>query len=710
MDIQNKSMIEEIGKVKLDLSKYPGEDLYCDGAVEDEILDIVKSVSPVEYGRIIEERQNWPILYHLSPLRENIVDWLPIRETDKVLEVGSGCGAITGALARKAADVTCVDLSKKRSMINAFRHSECENVRIHVGNFKDIEPELPADYDYICLIGVFEYGQAYIGGERPYEEFLERLLRHLGPEGRIVIAIENQYGLKYFAGCTEDHLGSYFSGIENYPEGKGVRTFSRGGLERIFRTCGVEDYSFYYPYPDYKFMTTLYSDRYLPGKSQLTDNIRNFDKERILLFDEKRAFDGIVEDGLFPVFSNSYMAVLGKGFPLEYVKFSNDRALEYQIRTVIMTGEDGKRCVRKYPLSVEAREHVREMALACKLLTERYQGGKLRINPCRLEEQGKELYAEYPFEKGKPLSELFDQCLERQDEEGCHRLFEEYMERIGFRPESEVSDFDMAFSNLLVDGDNWTLIDYEWTFGKKIETRELAFRAVYCYLIEDESRDRLNLDWVLERLGISTEEAEDFRSRELEFQHFVTGKRRSMGEILAQMVKGEILEPKRWLLEYWKKKELSRVQIYPDTGEGFREETSWFVKDSCRSEDMVEFQLHVSRDTRALRIDPARKSCACRLLELKWNGEDIPVDRRGILETNGRAMRNGGDCPGYIFVTEDPNIQLNLSTLEMREENTLSVRFQIAEIPLVMAEALADSLKKGFNDLRREQDWRGRKG
>ena len=136
------------------------------------------------------------------------------------------------------------------------------------------------------------------------------MLRHLGPEGRIVIAIENQYGLKYFAGCTEDHLGSYFSGIENYPEGKGVRTFSRGGLERIFRTCGVEDYSFYYPYPDYKFMTTLYSDRYLPGKSQLTDNIRNFDKERILLFDEKRAFDGIVEDGLFPIWR-----CWGKGSP-----------------------------------------------------------------------------------------------------------------------------------------------------------------------------------------------------------------------------------------------------------------------------------------------------------------------------------------------------------------------------------------------------------
>ena len=237
-------MTETIGKITLDLSKYPGEDFYCDGAVEDEILKIVKKYAQVEYAGIIEERKSWPVLYHLSPLRENIVDFIPMKKTDKVLEVGSGCGAITGALARKVGSVTCVDLSKKRSMINAYRHSECENVTIHVGNFKDIEPDLPCDYDYICLIGVFEYGQGYIGGETPYEDFLNILKRHLAPGGRMVIAIENKYGLKYFAGCKEDHLGTYFSGIEDYAAGGGVRTFSKSGLEKIFQTCGVEQYSF----------------------------------------------------------------------------------------------------------------------------------------------------------------------------------------------------------------------------------------------------------------------------------------------------------------------------------------------------------------------------------------------------------------------------------------------------------------------------------
>lgn len=175
---ENES-VEYIGKIALDLSKYPGEDFYCDGAVEDELLSIVRDFSVVEYAKAIEERKNWPVLYHLSPLRENIVDWVPMKKSDKVLEVGSGCGAITGAFSRKAGSVTCVDLSKKRSMINAYRHSECENVTIHVGNFKDIEPDLENDFDYICLIGVFEYGQSYIGGDTPYEDFLKILMPHL---------------------------------------------------------------------------------------------------------------------------------------------------------------------------------------------------------------------------------------------------------------------------------------------------------------------------------------------------------------------------------------------------------------------------------------------------------------------------------------------------------------------------------------------------
>ena len=164
-------MTEQIGKVTLDLSHYPGKDYYCDGTVEDEILEIVKNAPAGDYQKQIEEKKSWPVFYHLSPQRENIVSWLPMDKSTKVLEVGSGMGAVTGVLAEKAGSVTCVDLSKKRSTINAIRNQKRDNVTIHVGNFTDIEPSLPCDYDYVLLIGVFEYGQSYIPTKTPFEDF-----------------------------------------------------------------------------------------------------------------------------------------------------------------------------------------------------------------------------------------------------------------------------------------------------------------------------------------------------------------------------------------------------------------------------------------------------------------------------------------------------------------------------------------------------------
>lgn len=104
-------MTETIGKVTLNLDKYPGEDYYCDGSVEDEILEIVKNTVPWNMtGSSQREKLADPVSSVGSAGKYR--GFSSNQKTDKVLEVGSGCGAITGALSRKAGSVTCVDLSK----------------------------------------------------------------------------------------------------------------------------------------------------------------------------------------------------------------------------------------------------------------------------------------------------------------------------------------------------------------------------------------------------------------------------------------------------------------------------------------------------------------------------------------------------------------------------------------------------------------------
>ena len=142
-------MLENIGGVIVDDEFYCGEDLYSDGGVEARILDACKNQKQHEVLRTSNE---WAVLYHLSDIRENLLEWYPFTKQDDILEIGSGCGAVTGLLSRKAKSVTCVELSRRRSLINAYRNQDCDNVTIMLGNFEDIK--LSQSFDYITLIGV----------------------------------------------------------------------------------------------------------------------------------------------------------------------------------------------------------------------------------------------------------------------------------------------------------------------------------------------------------------------------------------------------------------------------------------------------------------------------------------------------------------------------------------------------------------------------
>lgn len=693
----DNKIIEEIGKIKLNLAHYPGEDYYCDGDIEDELLTIAKDYSQVEYPRIIEERKSWEILYHLSPLRENIVEWLPIDKSMKVLEVGSGCGAITGALAKKAGEVTCIDLSKKRSMINAYRHMDCDNVTIHVGNFQDVEPDLPCDYDFICLIGVFEYGQAYITSDTPYEDFLRIIEKHRKRGGHIAIAIENKLGLKYWAGCKEDHLGTWFEGLEDYPKGGVVRTFTKDGLVKIAKTCGFSDISMYYPYPDYKFMTTLYSDERLPRPGELSSNQRNFDRERLQLFDEKLVFDMLLREEQFPLFSNSYMMILGERPAVIYAKYSNDRTDAFKIKTLVTCfDKNGKKekQIEKHPLSNESEEHIRKIYDAYGMLSERFAGGKLKINRCSLQQDS---CAVLEYLDGKTLEELLDECLECNDIDKFHALFDKYLEAVSYHEDMKITDYDLIFANILITEDGqWHVIDYEWTFEKTVDTKEIAFRAIYCYLLENEKRNKLDLESILEKLDITQSEAEQYRQQEMKFQKYVTGKRMSMAEI-REAIGQPVYTLSSLPLVSPAGKQKERVQIYEDAGEGFSEEHSYYPEGDSVTEDSEgkrRLYLTVREGQRALRIDPCSDYCVVRIEEIKWNGTVLFGNGK-----NGKTIKNGkneeqikitdgiflnGVCVGegtFAFDTEDPNITIVLSELAQKPDNLLEAVLQVTRMP-----------------------------
>ena len=298
---------EDTGKVKMNYTFYRGTDTYSDGEIEDRMLEIARS------GRDFEEeliRENdWALLYHLSPIRENLLEWYDFGKGKSLLEIGAGCGALTGLFCRKLERVVAVDLSRKRSLINAARNREAENLEILVGNFEDIRME--EKFDYVTLIGVLEYSICYINSTDPFGDMLKRARSHLKPGGKLIVAIENKYGIKYWAGATEDHTGKPFDGITGYDGVDRVRTFSRKGLEKLLRDAGYGELQFYYPLPDYKLPTEIHSEKRLPKHYPVAGNTPNYDRDRINLFNEEKAMDELIREGLFEQYANSFLVICG---------------------------------------------------------------------------------------------------------------------------------------------------------------------------------------------------------------------------------------------------------------------------------------------------------------------------------------------------------------------------------------------------------------
>jgi 2-polyprenyl-3-methyl-5-hydroxy-6-metoxy-1,4-benzoquinol methylase len=206
---------------------------YSDGdSVENRIREAIASATDVSIfsselrGHCID----WPSTYHLSSSRANILRPFENQLVGKrVLEIGAGCGAVTRYLGEIGANVLALEGSRRRAAIARNRTRELKNIEVLSDNFDEFAAV--GSFDFITLIGVLEYAPMFIRGENPALEMLKRARSMLAADGKLIIAIENKLGLKYFAGAPEDHTGEPMYGIESRYTGaqRGARRSYSGG-------------------------------------------------------------------------------------------------------------------------------------------------------------------------------------------------------------------------------------------------------------------------------------------------------------------------------------------------------------------------------------------------------------------------------------------------------------------------------------------------
>lgn len=332
-----EELIKKINpKPRFNLKWYKNEDLYSEGEIEDLLVDIIANHEPENYVEAIKKYFNWSVYYHLTHTRKNILNWYSFDKEASVLEIGCGLGAITNVLCENCKEVTAVELSRKRAVGALLRCREKENLEIIVGNLNDIKFE--KKFDYITLIGVLEYQGSYTDTENPYADFLKKVKDLLKPEGKLLIAIENQYGLKYWCGAREDHTGLPFEGLNQYElSGKKVRTFSKAELDSLVKECGFEKTFFYYPMPDYKLPAVIYSQEVLPeNENMLNMEYYYISNTHTLIAREKYIYKDIIENKVFDFFANSFLVECtqkGEVGEITFASLSSKRYPEYQVGT-----------------------------------------------------------------------------------------------------------------------------------------------------------------------------------------------------------------------------------------------------------------------------------------------------------------------------------------------------------------------------------------
>ncbi|WP_187296522.1 class I SAM-dependent methyltransferase, partial [Neomoorella thermoacetica] len=298
---------------------------YSDGIeTEDYILWAVSNAA--DKSSLSEELRtwikDWPTRYHLSPVRANLLRPFPfLYNSAKVLEIGAGCGAITRYLGEVCKHVDAIEGSYHRARITRQRCSDLSNVNVYVANVFDLS--FTKEYDVATLIGVLEYAPIFYSKQVRKENCCVELLRlvsqALKDDGILILAIENKLGLKYWAGCREDHSGRLFDGLHDYPDFPGAPlrpiTFSKNELYQLLVTAGFTSVQFYYPFPDYKLPNTLIRDSEELKQAKLflynwiNTPFEDYSGLREYLIHENLTLKSLYKAGLLGEFANSFLVL-----------------------------------------------------------------------------------------------------------------------------------------------------------------------------------------------------------------------------------------------------------------------------------------------------------------------------------------------------------------------------------------------------------------
>jgi len=276
---------------------------------EQAILEYIESTQDSYYDSVISQDTRYEVWYHLSRIRTALYAWLDFH--GHLLEIGGEFGALTGFFLKKCKHVTVTESCPSHAKAIARRHKQCENLTIVPAEFRS-EDFQDCKFDFIVISnGVLS------------ADLLSQAMSLLAMDGRLLFIARNRMGAKYMCGATAEG-GLPFSA---FSEEQNNVFYSRAELDRLMMDSGIKNYKLYYPFPDFDFPNTLFTDLRLPTKSEIITSGQHIVENPLgITASFNQAFLHALDNGIFHLSTNSYLIEAGTTSDILYAKMASDRA------------------------------------------------------------------------------------------------------------------------------------------------------------------------------------------------------------------------------------------------------------------------------------------------------------------------------------------------------------------------------------------------
>ena len=391
---------------------------YSDGDIEEKIISHLKDKGSYRN----EELEDGAVFHNFTPCRENLLNWYSFKKNSTLLEIGAGMGALTGLFCKLCGRVVALEQSPKRAEIIKERYLCENNLQIVCGDINTYS--FNEQFDYIVCAGVLEYAGVGSDSLNPHQEMLNQISKLLKNDGKFLLAIENRFGLKYWCGASEDHTGIPFDGIAGYESNgytdlyheTGVRTFGRTELKQLLDKAGFTEQRWYYPLPDYKFPTAIFTDEKQPDITDIENIKFTYPIESELVADERKLYKDIIDNGVFPFFANSFLVESAKDkLDASYVKYASFKR-DYKDKYRISIELDSDDYYIRRAITDKAQKHLQDLINN----TESLQKRKLKLWPIEIKD-GKVYSSRCNFPRG---DEQFKSYLKKNDYKNCIKILE----------------------------------------------------------------------------------------------------------------------------------------------------------------------------------------------------------------------------------------------------------------------------------------------